>query len=106
MAKKLPALVILLMAAAVLSCASKGSGTGTKVLEGVVVERGRDAPGAGGASYQGTGTYYLVFEVRDGDAMARYRYQVTYQQWFRFPEGARVRITLNNNFLQDVSPNE
>lgn len=106
MAKKLPYVVMFLMAVSVLSCASKGSGTGTKVLEGVVVERGRDAPGTGGASYQGTGNYYMVFEVRDGEAMARYRYQVTYQQWFRFPEGSHVRITLNNNFLQDVRPNE
>ena len=55
---------------------------------------------------QGTGNYYLVFEVQDGAAMARYRYQVSYQQWFRFPEGTRVRITINNNFLQDIRPNE
>ena len=106
MAKRLPSLAILLISLVVLSCASKGSGTGMKVLEGVVVERGRDAPGTGGASFQGSGNYYLIFEVRDGEAMARYRYQVTYQQWFRFPEGSHVRITLNNNFLQDIRPND
>jgi hypothetical protein len=93
-----------------LACASSSPGgkpkeTGSKVLSGVVVEREREAPSsAGGASFQGTGNYYLVFEVRDGDATARYRYQVTYQQWFRFPEGSAVRITLHNNFLQDIKP--
>ena len=81
---------------------TKSEGTGNKVLKGVVVERDREAPGQGGASYQGTGIYYLVFEVKDGEATARYRYQVTYQQWFRFQEGTRVQITLRNNFLQDL----
>lgn len=91
----------------VASCASKpGSGTGNKVLDGVVVEREREAPGTGGASFRGTGNYYLVFEVREGNATARYRYLVTYQQWFRFPEGSHVRITLRNNFLQNIQPNE
>jgi hypothetical protein len=92
-----------------LSCASKTGptkGTGTKVLEGVVVERDHDAPGAGGAGFQGTGNYYLVIEAKDGDATAHYRYQVSYRQWFRFPEGSHVRITLRNNFLQDIQPNE
>jgi hypothetical protein len=90
------------------SCASKSgsAGTGTKVLEGVVVEREREAPGTGGASFRGTGNYYLVFEVRERNATARYRYLVTYQQWFRFPEGSHVRITLRNNFLQNIQPNE
>lgn len=82
----------------------KKKDTGIKVLKGVVVERERDAAGEGGSSYQGTGNYYLVFEVRDGDATARYRYQVTQQQWFRYPEGSPVRITLQNNFLQGIKP--
>jgi hypothetical protein len=84
--------------------AKKKKDTGIKVLKGVVVERERDAPGEGGSTFQGTGSYYLIFEVRDGDATARYRYQVTYQQWFRYPEGSPVRITLQNNFLQDIKP--
>jgi hypothetical protein len=83
---------------------SKSEGTGSKVLSGVVVEREREAPEA--SSFSGTGTYYLIFEVRDGDATARYRYQVTYQQWFRYPEGSPVRITLRNNFLQDIRPDQ
>jgi hypothetical protein len=82
----------------------KKKDTGVKVLRGVVVERERDAPGEAGAGYQGLGNYYLVFEVRDGDATARYKYPVTQQQWFRYPEGSPVRITLQNNFLQDIKP--
>jgi predicted small secreted protein len=108
MMKRVPSLLVLVATLLVLSsCASqKGSGTGIKILEGVVVDRGQDAPGSGGSGYQGAVAYYLVFEVRDGEALARYRYSVSYQQWFRFPEGSHVRITLNNNFLQDVRPNE
>ena len=94
------------------ACASKPapsggsglSGSGSKVLEGVVVERNHDAPGSEGASFQGTGNYYLVIEARDGDATAHYRYEVTSRQWHRVPEGSRVRITLRNNFLQDIQP--
>ena len=56
-----------------------------------------EPPGTGGASYAGTGNYYLVFETREGQAIARYRLQVNRTQWFRFTEGSRVRITLNNN---------
>ena len=105
MARKLLSATVLIPALLLLACASKG-GTGVKILEGVVVEREHDAPGTGGAGFQGTGNYYLVFEVQDGAATARYRYQVSYQQWFRFPEGSHVRITINNNFLQDIRPNE
>jgi hypothetical protein len=92
-------------------CASSGSSStsssrkkdnGSKILRGVVVDREHEAPGQGGSSFQGTGNYYLIFEVRDGDATARYRYQVTYQQWFRYPEGSAVRITIRNNFLEEI----
>ncbi len=96
---------LLVSALLALSCSSKTAssrGTGNKVLEGVVVERDHDAPGAGGAGFQGTGNYYLVIEAKDGDATAHYRYQVSYRQWFRFPEGSHVRITIRNNFLQDI----
>jgi len=106
------ALALLLTTSLASGCASQGApaarsaATGSKVLRGVVVGREREAPGSAGAGFQGTGDYYLIFEVRDGDATARYRYQVTYQQWFRFPEGSAVRITLRNNFLQDVKPDD
>ena len=61
---------------------------------------GREGPGQGGASYAGTGNYYMVFETREGEATARYRFQVTRQQWFRFPEGSHVRITLTTTSLR------
>jgi hypothetical protein len=103
----------LLVALLVSACASgksvkgrKDSGLGVRVLECVVVEREREGPGQGGASYAGTGNYYMVFETREGEATARYRLQVTRQQWFRFTEGSRVRITLSNNILQDIRPLE
>lgn len=92
------------------SCSSnaskKDSGLGKRVLDCVVVQRDHDAPGSGGSSYQGTGNYYLVFETREGQATSRYRFEVTRQQWFRFTEGARVRITLSNNILLDIRPGE
>ncbi|HEY2798473.1 MAG TPA: hypothetical protein VGK26_11345 [Thermoanaerobaculia bacterium] len=84
--------------------AKKKKDTGIKILRGVVVEREREAPGEGGSNFQGTGSYYLIFEVHEGEATARYRYPVTQQQWFRYPEGSPVRITLRNNFLQDIKP--
>lgn len=86
--------------------ARKDRGLGLRVLDCVVVEREHEPPGTGGASYAGTGNYYLVFEAREGQATARYRLQVNRTQWFRFAEGSRVRITLNNNILTDVRSNE
>ncbi len=81
-------------------------GLGTRVLTCVVVERDHDSPGTNGASYRGTGNYYLVFETREGQATSRYRLEVTRQQWQRFQEGDRVKITLNNNILMDIRPND
>lgn len=99
---------LVLLALTLAACASgrKNSGLGVRVLDCVVVQREREASGQGGARYDGTGNHYLVFETREGEATARYRFQVTRQQWFRFVEGSRVRITLNNNILQDIRPNE
>lgn len=91
------------------ACASSGrkdSGLGVRKLDCVVIERGRDSAGQRGARYDATENYYLVFETREGEANARYRFQVTRQQWFRFVEGSHVRITLNNNILQDIRLNE
>jgi hypothetical protein len=103
----------ILLAAAVLAASSacsstkgpKDPGLGVRVLDAVVVERGQDAPSRSSGYSSGSGMYYLVFETREGDATARYRFEVTRQQWFRFQEGARVRVTLNNNILQDIRPN-
>ncbi len=88
------------------ACASgpKDEGLGIRRLDCVVVERGQDSSGQRGARYDGADNYYLVFATREGEADARYRFQVTRQQWFRFVEGSRVRITLNNNILQEIRP--
>ena len=89
------------------ACASSGkkdSGLGIRTLDCVVVEREQAAPGSSGTSrsYASTGDYYMVFETKEGEATSRYRLQVTRTQWFRFPEGSHVRITLNNNILTDI----
>ena len=93
------------------SCASspsakKDSTVGTRILECVVVERGSDGSGSAGTASRGPGNFYLVFEGKDGEATARYRFEVSQQQWVRFHEGDRVRLTLNNNILVDIRPSE
>lgn len=99
----------LVVAAAVFSaliasaCAtSKDPMLGHRALEATVVERRYDPPGTGGASYRGSGNYYLVFEAREGDATARYTYQVSQSQYLRFPEGANVQIILVDSNLRDI----
>lgn len=85
------------------SSAKKDPGLGVRTLDCVVVER-EEATGSGGTSrsYAGTGEYYMTFEAKEGEATSRYRLPVTRTQWFRFPEGSHVRITLNNNILTDI----
>lgn len=83
----------------------RDSGVGLKVLDAVVVERSDAPSGSGGVgAYSGTGNYYMTFETHEGDATARYHLEVNRTQWFRFQEGAHVRITLNNNIVQDIRP--
>jgi hypothetical protein len=98
--------VVALLGSALLAaaCASKGKDDGWKVLEATVVGREHDAPGEGGASYRGTGNYYLVFETREGDATATYRFQVTEQNFQRYPEGTRVEIIIADNNLRQIRP--
>ena len=98
-----------LLAASVLlaACASGGkkdASLGIRTLDCTVVEREQSAPGSSGTSrsYATTGDYYMVFETKEGEATSRYRLQVNRTQWFRYPEGSRVRITLNNNILTDI----
>jgi hypothetical protein len=84
------------------SAPKKDSGAGVRVLECVVVERSQ---GVSAPSRTSSGeTYYLVFETKEGEATARYQYEVTRQQWFRYKEGDRVRVTLSNNILQNIQP--
>lgn len=87
------------------ACASaKDPSRGFRSLEAVVVEREHDQPGERGASFRGTGNYYLAFETREGDATSRYRFQVTEQQYRRYPEGSRVVIYLAGTELRDIRP--
>lgn len=100
--RALPPLAIL-AAVVTAACASSTDPTlGTRALDATVVERRYDPPGTGGASYAGAGNYYLVFEAREGEATARYTYQVTQQQYIRFPEGTPVRIILRDNNLREI----
>ena len=104
----IPSPIRLLAAVSVLAAAcasgSKDKGLGVRTLDCTVVERQQSGPGSSGTgrSYSGTGDYYMVFQTKEGDATARYTFQVNRTQWFRFPEGSRVRITLNNNILTDI----
>ena len=93
-----------MLAASISGCASSSTDPtlGTRALDATVVERRYDPPGTGGASYAGAGNYYLVFEAREGEATARYTYQVTQQQYIRFPEGTPVRIILRDNNLREI----
>ena len=99
------ALVPLVLALGEAACSStKDPSLGVRVLAAVVVEREYEAPGTGSASYRGSGNWYLVFEAREGQATAHYRYQVTRQQYFRYPEGTRVQIVLADNLLREIRP--
>jgi tRNA A37 threonylcarbamoyladenosine modification protein TsaB len=92
--------------ALVAGCASgsKDPFVGTKSIEATVVERQYDPPGSGGASYAGTGNYYLVFEGKEGEATTHYRFRVTQQQYIRFEEGAHVQLVIVDNNLRDIRP--
>jgi hypothetical protein len=100
------AAVVALLLAALSACASspKKPGTGFRTLEATVIDRQYDPPGSGGASYRGNGNYYLVFETRDGDATATFKFEVTKIQYNRYTEGSRVRIVLADNDLRDIKP--
>jgi hypothetical protein len=103
------ALLACLVLAACASASGKkksDSGLGTRTLECIVVGREHDSSGSNSASYRGTGNYYLVFEAKEGQATSRYRLEVTRQQFMRFEDGDRVKITLNNNILVDIRPND
>ncbi|MDQ2971137.1 MAG: hypothetical protein M3R62_15775 [Acidobacteriota bacterium] len=100
---------IVLIAAALLASAcatsktpSKNPSRGFKTLEATVVEREREAPGSGTASFAGNGNFYLVFEARDGEATVRYRFQVTQAQYSRFVEGTRVQILVADDQLREI----
>jgi hypothetical protein len=90
--------------AMIAACASskRDPNLGSKSLEATIVERQYDPPGSGGASYAGSGNYYLLFETREGDATAHYRFRVTQQQYIRFTEGTHVQLFIEDNNLRDI----
>ncbi|MGH9368335.1 MAG: hypothetical protein ACRD3M_11740 [Thermoanaerobaculia bacterium] len=70
-----------------------------------MIEREYNAPGSeGGGSYRGSGSWYLSFEAQDGDKTVHYRFPVTQQQYFRYPEGTRVQIVLADDRLREIRP--
>jgi len=97
------ALVALELAAGC-SSSKRDSSPGVQRLEAVVTEREHEPPGTGGTSFREAGRWYLVLEAREGDATARYRFQVTQQQYQRFPEGSRVEIILADRNLRQIRP--
>jgi hypothetical protein len=82
------------------SSAPKKPGTGFRTLEATVVSRDYEAP----ASARSNGVYYLVFEARDGDATATYKFEVNKMQYTRYTEGSHVQIVLADNELRDIKP--
>jgi hypothetical protein len=106
--RSLPALLLpaLLVLGACASAPPKGSqtGKGFKVLEAVVTQRIFAAPGSPGTTMSGNGSWFLELEAQDGTATAHYRFQVSREQYNRFQEGQRVRLTLSNEELRDIRP--
>ena len=61
-------------------------------------------PGSPGTTMSGNGSWYLELEAQDGSATAHYRFQVSREQYNRYQEGQRVRLTLANEELRDIRP--
>lgn len=94
-------IVALVSFAAVLACASGSAskpskGGGFRVLDAVVVERESHT------GYAGAMIYSMGFEAKDGEATAHMRYEVTKDQYFRYQEGARVKLYLADDRLRDI----
>jgi hypothetical protein len=98
------ALLLLVLGLTACSSASvkDSSPQGLRILDAVVLERQYEAPTTGGASLETSGSWYMVFEAREGEATARYRFSVTRQQYIRFPEGTRVQIVLSDHSLREI----
>lgn len=98
------ALLLATVGIAACASASKDPFLGAKSVDATVVERQYDPPGTGGASYAGTGIYYLLFEGKEGDATVHYRFRVTRQQYIRFEEGSHVQLVILDGNLRDIRP--
>lgn len=111
---RFPALAAAALALTALACTSSGkagsarsgsSESASRVLAAVVTEREHEVPGApGGGGYRGSGSWYLSFEAQDGDKTVHYRFPVTQQQYYRYPEGTRVELFLLGDLLRDIRP--
>ena len=99
----LPALFVLGSCASTSPTGSQ-TGKGFKVLEAVVTQRIYAPPGSPGTTMAGNGSWFLELEAQDGTATAHYRFQVSREQYNRFQEGQRVRLTLSNEELRDIRP--
>jgi hypothetical protein len=101
-----PLVPVLLVLGACASTPPKGSqtGKGFKVLEAVITQRIYAPPGSPGTTMSGNGSWFLELEAQDGTATAHYRFQVSREQYNRFQEGQRVRLTLSNEELRDIRP--
>jgi hypothetical protein len=97
-----------ILAVLLCACASSGksasSTAGSKVLPATVTERQYDPSGGSASGYRGSGVWYLSFEAQDGDATVHLRYQVTQQQYMRYPEGSRVEVVLQDDELREIRP--
>jgi hypothetical protein len=102
----------LLLAAglATAGCASSSSkksdpALGTRTLDCLIVQHEHDSGGSSGSGLRGaSGGYYIVFETHEGQATSTYRLEVSRQQFIRFQDGDRVKLTLNNNILVNIQP--
>lgn len=97
-------LIVVFAASCASNAASKDPSKGYQTLDATVVGREYEPPGKGGTSYAGDGTYYLVFEAREGEANASYRFPVTRVQYQRYVEGAHVQLFIANHELRDIRP--
>jgi hypothetical protein len=91
------------------SCASRSANAskpdkGFKVLDAVITQRIYAPPGSPGTTMAGNGSWFLELEAQDGTATAHYRFQVSREQYNRFQEGQRVRLSLANEELRDIRP--
>lgn len=98
------ALVVAAVGGAACASASRDPFLGAKSVDATVVERQYDPPGTQGASYAGTGNYYLAFEGKEGEATVHYRFRVTRQQYIRFEEGSHVQLVILDGNLRDIRP--
>ena len=77
---------------------------GFRTLEAIVVDRQFDPPGSPGTPMGGSGTWYLDFEAREGDATVHYHFPVTRAQYNRYVEGTRVQLLLADDRLREIRP--